>query len=84
MQNNSANKGIFHFAGARIWVVMPVYQYQNCFGYNIDNMYISAHIITFMPFLTSNFLLKFEYCENQKSSLGETKTISHNFLRALF
>ena len=33
MQNNSANKGIFHFLGARIWVPMPVYWYENRPGY---------------------------------------------------
>ena len=33
MRNNSANKGIFHFLGARIWVPMPVYWYENCPGY---------------------------------------------------
>ena len=33
MQNNSANKGIFHFLGARIWVSMPVYWYENRPGY---------------------------------------------------
>ena len=29
MQNNSVNKGIFHFLGATIWVPMPVYWYEN-------------------------------------------------------
>ena len=35
-------------------------------------------------FQLPNFLLKLEHCKNQKSSLGETKTIFHNFLRTLF
>ena len=29
MQNNSVNKGIFNFLGARIWAPMPVYWYEN-------------------------------------------------------
>ena len=33
MQNNSVNKGTFHSLGARIWVPMPVYQYENPSGY---------------------------------------------------
>ena len=75
MENKSVNKVKFHFWGARNWAPIPlVYQYENCSGYVTGNM----------PFLTSNFLQKFECCKNQKSSLGETKNIFHNFLRALF
>ena len=33
IQNNSVNKGIFHFLEARIWVPMPVYRYENPSGY---------------------------------------------------
>ena len=33
MQNNSVNKCIFHFLGARIWAPMPVYWYENPSGY---------------------------------------------------
>ena len=33
MESNSVNKGIFHFLGARIWVPMPVYWYENPSGY---------------------------------------------------
>ena len=142
MQNNSVDKSIFHFLGARIWAPMPVYQYENCSGYVIghmrnlwwwwwwwwivfvvwltderrlalfpagtivrdpyhrksefrlswmklcssDNHYTTApqfHVII-MSFLTSSFLLQFEYCKNQKCSLDETKSIFHNFLRASF
>ena len=36
MQNNSANKGIFHFWGIRIWTPMLVYWYEICSGYVID------------------------------------------------
>ena len=39
MQNNSVNKGIFQFLGARIWVPMSVYQYENSSGYNTDLFY---------------------------------------------
>ena len=35
-------------------------------------------------FQLPNFALNFEYCKNQNSSLDETKSIFHNFLRALF
>ena len=33
MQNNSINKSIFHFLGARIWAPMLVYRYENPSGY---------------------------------------------------
>ena len=33
VQNNSVNKCIFYFLGARIWVPMPVYRYENLSGY---------------------------------------------------
>ena len=68
MQNKSVNKGIFHFWGGRIWAPVSVYQYENCSGYVTDNMCNLFHDVIIMPFLTSNFLLKFEYCKNQKSS----------------
>ena len=32
MQKDSANKGIFHFLGARIWAPMPAYWYENRSG----------------------------------------------------
>ena len=35
-------------------------------------------------FQLPNFFLKFAYFKNQKNSLGETKIIFYNFLRALF
>ena len=42
MQNNSVNKGIFYFLGGKIWVPMPVYQYENPFGcHGLDNAYIN-------------------------------------------
>ena len=33
MQNDSVNKGILNFLGARIWVPMLVYWCKNCSGY---------------------------------------------------
>ena len=33
MQNNSVNKGIFHFLDAKIWVSISVYRYENPSGY---------------------------------------------------
>ena len=42
MQNNSVNKGVFHFLGTRIWVSMPVFWYQNRPGY------ITASFLPFM------------------------------------
>ena len=36
MQNNSVNKGTFHFLGTRIWAPMPVYRYKNPSGYITD------------------------------------------------
>ena len=83
MQNNSVDKSIFQFLGARIWAPMPVYQYENCSGYVVGHMRNLFHVII-MPFLTSSFLLQFEYYKNQKSSLDETKSIFYNFLRASF
>ena len=33
MQNDSVNKGIFHFLGDRIWPPMLLYRYENCSEY---------------------------------------------------
>ena len=33
MQNDNVNKGIFYFSDSKIWVPMPVYQYENTSGY---------------------------------------------------
>ena len=42
MQNNSVNKDIFHFLGARIWVPMPpVYRYEQSSGYVTDSLQIN-------------------------------------------
>ena len=83
MKNKGAHKGIFHSLGARTWVPMPVYQYENYSGYVTGNMCNLFHDVIITLFLTSNFLLKLEHCQNQKSSPGETKSIFHNFLKAL-
>ena len=42
MQNNSVNKGIFHFSGARIWVPMPVYWFENPSGNAIDSFPVQS------------------------------------------
>ena len=39
MQNDKVNEGTIHFLGARIWVSMPVYWYENPSGYVIDVTY---------------------------------------------
>ena len=36
MQNNSVNKGIFYFLGARIWAPMLLYWHENPSGYVSD------------------------------------------------
>ena len=63
---------------------MLVYQYENYSGYITGNICNLFYDVIIMPLLTSNLLLKFEYCQNQKSSLGGKKIIFYNFLRALF
>ena len=42
MQNNSVNKGIFHFLSATIWVPMPVYWYENPSGNVTDSLPIQS------------------------------------------
>ena len=37
MQDNSVNKGTFHFLGATIWASMSGYQYENPSGYIFDD-----------------------------------------------
>ena len=63
---------------------MLVYQYENRSGYVTGNMGNLFHDFIIIPFSTSNFLLKVQYFENQKSCLGEIKSIFHKFLWALF
>ena len=50
----------------------------------VDNLRNPYHDVRIIPFYLPNLLLKIEFCKNQKSNLGETKSISHNFLRVLF
>ena len=52
--------------------------------FKVGNWQNPYHDVRVICFSIPNFLLKFEYCNNQKSSLGKTKSILHNFLRALF
>ena len=42
MQNNSVNKSIFHLLGARIWVPMPVYWFENPSGNIIDSVPVQS------------------------------------------
>ena len=53
MRNNSVNEGIFHFLGARIWVPMSVYWYENRSGHISGNMCNMFHDDIIIPFLTS-------------------------------
>ena len=48
---------------------------------NLGNLF---HDLIIIPFSIANFLQKFVYCKNQKSSLCERKSVVHNFLRTLF
>ena len=41
MQNNSVNKSIFYFLGARIWVPIPVYRYENRSEYVADYRHVT-------------------------------------------
>ena len=50
----------------------------------VDNLRNPYHDVRIIPFYLPNLLLKIEFCKNQKSNLGETKSISHNFLRVFF
>ena len=84
MRNNSVNKDIFHFLGARIWMPVPLYWYENRSAYITGNMCNLFHDAILFHLKLPNFLLKFEYCKKQRSSLGKTKSIFHYFLRALF